>query len=48
VLIGDQDTDMEAAAAARVAGQLFDGRDLRETVAAIVVRGHDALQTDED
>ena len=48
VLIGDQDTDMEAAAAAGVAGQLFDGGDLRETVAAIIVRGHDALQTDED
>jgi D-glycero-D-manno-heptose 1,7-bisphosphate phosphatase len=38
MLIGDQDTDMEAAAAAGVAGRLFDGGDLRETVAAIVLR----------
>ena len=48
VLIGDQDTDMQAAASAGIAGVLFDGVDLRETVEAIVLRGHDALKTDED
>ncbi len=42
VLIGDQDTDMQAAAAAGIAGRLFDGRDLRDTVGSIVLRGHDA------
>jgi D,D-heptose 1,7-bisphosphate phosphatase len=45
VLIGDQDTDMQAAAAASIAGVLFDGVDLRETVGRLVLRQHDALQT---
>ena len=47
VLIGDQDTDMQAAAAAGIAGRLFDGRDLCDTVSSIVLRGHDARRTDD-
>lgn len=38
VLVGDQDTDMHAAHAAGIAGVLFDGVDLYDTVANIVVR----------
>jgi D-glycero-D-manno-heptose 1,7-bisphosphate phosphatase len=48
ILIGDQDTDLQAAAAAGIAGQLFNGADLCETVSSIVLRGHDALQTDDN
>ncbi len=48
MLIGNQDTDMQAAAAAGIAGQLFDGGNLRDTVGAIVLRGHDALRTEQD
>jgi D-glycero-D-manno-heptose 1,7-bisphosphate phosphatase len=47
VLVGDQDTDMAAAAAARIAGVLFDGVNLRDTVAGILSRPDQALQPDE-
>jgi D,D-heptose 1,7-bisphosphate phosphatase len=47
VLIGDQDTDMQAAAAARIGGILFDGVNLRDTVAGIVVRGDATRLTDQ-
>jgi D-glycero-D-manno-heptose 1,7-bisphosphate phosphatase len=46
VLIGDQDTDMTAAAAARIAGTMFDGVNLRHTVAGILSRPHHASQPD--
>ena len=46
VLIGDQDTDMQAALAAGIAGVLFDGANLRDTVAGVVVRGDEALRPD--
>jgi D-glycero-D-manno-heptose 1,7-bisphosphate phosphatase len=38
VLVGDQDTDMQAARAAGIAGVMFDGVNLRDTVARIVLR----------
>ena len=47
VLIGDQDTDMEAAANARIAGVLFDGVNLRETVARILSRTNQGLQPEQ-
>jgi D-glycero-D-manno-heptose 1,7-bisphosphate phosphatase len=37
VLVGDQDTDLQAAGAAGIAAVLFDGVNLRDTVGAIVV-----------
>jgi D-glycero-D-manno-heptose 1,7-bisphosphate phosphatase len=41
VMIGDQTTDMAAAAAAGIRGVLFDGVNLRDTVAGIVKAGGD-------
>jgi D-glycero-D-manno-heptose 1,7-bisphosphate phosphatase len=38
-LIGDQTTDLEAAAAAGITGVLFDGVNLRDTVAGVLSRG---------
>ena len=47
VLIGDQDTDMQAAEAGRIAGVLFDGVNLRDTVASIVIRGDETRLTEQ-
>jgi histidinol phosphatase-like enzyme len=43
VLVGDQDTDLQAAAAAGIAGQLFEGTNLRDTVAGILTASHQGV-----